>query len=73
LAKVRPLAQARITMRLEDMPGGRCRVEMSEVAVSAPLRWIPDSVQLLGVAARNRECTSRFAMIAEHHDADAMD
>ena len=73
LAKVRPLAQARITMRLEDMPGGRYRVEMSEVAVSAPLRWIPDSVQLLGVAARNRECTSRFAMIAEHHDADAMD
>src|SRR6185437_6763489 len=30
LAKVRPAAQARITMRLEDLPGGGCRVEMSE-------------------------------------------
>ncbi len=69
LAKVRPAAQARITMRLEDLPGGGCRVEMSEVAVSPPLSWIPDSVQLLGVAPRNRECTSRLAMIAEHQDA----
>jgi len=25
---------------------------MSEVAVSAPLRWVPDSVQLTGVAPR---------------------
>jgi hypothetical protein len=35
---------------------------MSEVAVSAPLRWVPDSVQLTGVAPRNRECTWRLAM-----------
>jgi hypothetical protein len=38
---------------------------MTEVAVSAPLRWVPDSVQLTGVAPRNRECTWRLAMIAE--------
>jgi hypothetical protein len=43
LAKVRPAAEARITMRLSNMPGG-CRVEMAEVAVSRPLRWIPDSL-----------------------------
>ena len=49
LAKVRPAAEARITMRLSDIPGGR-RVEMTEVAVSRPLRWVPDSVQVIGVA-----------------------
>ena len=43
LAKVRPAAEVRITMRLSNMPGG-CRVEMAEVAVSRPLRWIPDSL-----------------------------
>ena len=51
LAKIRPAAEARITMQLSDIPGG-CRVAMSEVAVSAPLRWVPDSVQLTGVAPR---------------------
>ncbi|MDT5267682.1 MAG: hypothetical protein QOI90_4308, partial [Mycobacterium sp.] len=70
LAKVRPAAKARITMTLTDIPGG-CRVAMTEVAVSRPLRWIPDSVQLAGVAPRNRECTWRLARIAENHDADA--
>jgi hypothetical protein len=70
LAKVRPAAEARITMRLSDIPGG-CRVEMTEVAVSRPLRWVPDSVQLTGVAPRNRECTWRLAMIAEKQDPDA--
>ncbi|CAN5553973.1 SRPBCC family protein [soil metagenome] len=68
LAKVRPAAQARITLRLSDIPGGGCRVEMTEVAVSRPLRWVPDSIQLLGVAPRNRECTWRLAMIAEDRD-----
>jgi hypothetical protein len=55
---IRPAAEARITMQLSDITGG-CRVAMSEVAVSAPLRWVPDSVQLTGVAPRNRECTWR--------------
>ena len=54
LAKVRAAAKARITMRLSDRPDGGCRVEMTEVAVSRPLRWLPDSLQLLGVAPRNR-------------------
>ena len=67
LAKVRPAAEAEITMRLTEIPGG-CRVEMTEVAVSAPLRWIPERLQLLGVAPRNRECTWRLAMIAEQQD-----
>ena len=40
LAKIRPAAEARITLQLSDIPGG-CRVTMTEVAVSAPLRWVP--------------------------------
>jgi hypothetical protein len=72
LAKVSPAAKARITLRLNDLPGGGCRVEMSEVAVSRPLCWVPDSVQLLGVAPRNRECTWRLAMIAEQQVPDAV-
>jgi hypothetical protein len=71
LAKVRPAATARITLRLSDLPGPGCRVEMSEVATSIPLRWVPDRVQLLGVAPRNRECTWRLAMIAEQNVPDA--
>ncbi|TPG28286.1 SRPBCC family protein [Mycolicibacterium hodleri] len=69
LAKVRPAAKARITMRLRDISGG-CLIDMTEVAVSVPLRWIPDAVQLAGVAPRNRECTWRLAMIAERQDPD---
>jgi uncharacterized protein YndB with AHSA1/START domain len=71
LAKVRPAAKARITLELTDLPGGGCRVAMSEVAVSRPLRWVPDRLQLLGVAPRNRECTWRLAMIAQRADPDA--
>jgi uncharacterized protein YndB with AHSA1/START domain len=70
LASVGPAAKARITMRLNDNPSGGCRIEMTEVAVSRPLRWLPDSVQLLGVAPRNRECTWRLAMIAENGTPD---
>ncbi|MGB6766175.1 SRPBCC family protein [Mycobacterium sp.] len=73
LAKVRPVVTARITLRLTDLPGGQCRVAMSEVAASRPLSWAPDSVQLLGVAPRNRECTWRLAMIAEQHVPDAIE
>lgn len=70
LAKVRPAAKARIVLRLFDTESGGCRVEMSEAAVSAPLRWVPETVQSLGVAPRNRECLWRLAMIAENADAD---
>ncbi len=72
LAKIRPAAEARITMQLSDIPGG-CRVAMTEVAVSVPLRWVPDFVQLTGVAPRNRECLWRLAMIAEQADPDDLD
>jgi hypothetical protein len=72
LAKIRPAAEARITMQLSDISGG-CRVAMTEVAVSVPLRWIPDSMQLMGVAPRNRECTWRLAMIAEQADPDVLE
>ena len=71
LAKIRPAAKARITLQLTDLPDGGCRVAMSEVVVSRPLRWVPDSVQLLGVAPRNRECTWRLAKIAEQRAPDA--
>ena len=71
LATVRPAAEARITMQLSNIPGG-CRVAMTEVAVSAPLRWVPDRVQLTAVAPRNRESTWRLAMIAENADPDAL-
>jgi hypothetical protein len=71
LAKIRPAAEARITMQLSDISGG-CRLAMTEVAVSAPLRWVPDSVQLTGVAPRNRECMWRLAKIAEKADPVAL-
>jgi uncharacterized protein YndB with AHSA1/START domain len=73
LAKVRPAATARITLQLSDLQDGRCRVSMTEVAASRPLSWVPDSVQLLGVAPRNRECTWRLAMIAEQNVPDAIE
>ena len=73
LAKVRPAATARITLRLNDLQDGRCRLTMIEVAASRPLSWVPDSVQLLGVAPRNRECTWRLAMIAEQNVPDAIE
>jgi len=64
-------AIARISLRLSDLPGGQCRVAMTEVAASRPLSWVPDNVQLLGAAPRNRECTWRLAMIAEQNVPDA--
>lgn len=70
LAKVRPAAQARIVLRLFDDADGGCRIEMSEAIVSAPLRWVPEAVQALGVDPRNRECLWRLAMIAENADTD---
>ncbi len=73
LAKVRPAATARITLRFSDFRAGECRVERSELATSIPLRWVPDDVQLLGVAPRNRECLWRLAMIAEQHVPDAIE
>lgn len=64
LAKMGPFGQARITLRLSDVPTG-CRVEMAEVAVRGPARFVPNRLQLMGIWPRNRECTWRLANLAE--------
>ena len=45
---------------------------MTEVAASAPLRWIPDIVQLTAVGAPKPRVHGRLAMIAEAPDADTV-
>lgn len=64
LARLGPAGAARITLRLSDIEGG-CRVEMAEVAVEGPMRFVPARVQLAGFWPRNRECTWRLANLAE--------
>jgi hypothetical protein len=64
LAKGRPLAAARITLRLSDTPNGSC-IEMEEVPVGGPLKWIPRRLALAAVYPRNRECLERLAALAE--------
>lgn len=70
LAKGRPLGKARITMRLFDIDGGGCRIEMAEVPVGAPMGWVPTRVALAAAFPRNRECTWRLAAIAERRRPD---
>ena len=70
LAKGRPFAKARITLRLFDLDGGGCRVEMAEVPVGAPLGWVPKRLALAAAFPRNRECTARLAAIAERRAPD---
>ena len=69
LAKGRPLGAARITLRLFDIDGG-CRIEMSEVPVSGPLKVMPRRVALALAWPRNRECTWRLAALAERLHPD---
>jgi hypothetical protein len=58
-------------MRLFDIEGNGCRIEMAEVPVSAPLSWLPKRVALAAALPRNRECTWRLAAIAERrHPGD---
>lgn len=71
-ARVRPVSEARVTLRLSDTAGG-CRVAMSEIAVSGPLSWLPESAQAMGFAPRNRECLWRLAKIAEQPDPDELE
>ena len=73
LAKGRPFGKARITLRLFDIDGGACRIEMAEVPVGAPMGWVPNRVALAASFVRNRECTSRLAMIAERRVPDDVD
>ncbi|KAA0099479.1 SRPBCC family protein [Mycolicibacterium sp. P1-18] len=70
LAKGRPFGKARITLRLSDVEGGGCRIEMAEVPVGAPMGWVPKRVALAAAIPRNRECTWRLATIAERRVSD---
>jgi uncharacterized protein YndB with AHSA1/START domain len=73
LAKGRPLGKARITLRLFDIDGGGCRIEMAEVPVGAPMGWVPKRVALAAAFPRNRECTWRLATIAERRAPDDLE
>jgi hypothetical protein len=70
LANARPLGKARITLRLFDIEGGGCRIEMAEVPVTPPLSWLPAKVSLTAAFPRNRECTWRLAALAERRQDD---
>ena len=72
LARLGPLGAARITLRLNDIPQG-CRVEMAEVAVEGPTRFVPGRLQLAGIWPRNSECTRRLANLAEQRDPEEFD
>jgi len=70
LAKGRPFGKARITLRLFDLDGGGCRIEMAEVPVGMPMGWMPERVALAAAMPRNRECTWRLAALAERRVSD---
>jgi hypothetical protein len=72
LAKGRPLGAARITLRLSDIDGG-CRIDMSEVPVGGPMKYLPHRVALAAAWPRNRECTWRLAALAERRPSPADD
>jgi uncharacterized protein YndB with AHSA1/START domain len=72
LAKVRPAAKARITLQLTDLPGGGCRVAMSEVAVSRPLRWVPTVCSCWGWLPATASARGGLAKIAEQQVPDAL-
>ncbi|MGP4058149.1 SRPBCC family protein [Mycobacterium sp. 4D054] len=65
IAKGGPLGTARVTLRLHDIEGGGCLIEMAEVPVSPPLSWLPDSAALAMAYPRNRESTWRLVALAE--------
>jgi hypothetical protein len=67
LAKGRPIGAARITLRLFDTPNGS-RIDMAEVPIGGPLKWVPDSLALAAVYPRNRECTRRLVALAERRE-----
>jgi hypothetical protein len=64
LAKGWPFGGARITLRLSDIDNG-CRIEMAEVPVKGPLKWLPRRLALAAAWPRNRESTWRLAVLAE--------
>jgi hypothetical protein len=72
IAKGRPFGAARVTLRLSDIDTG-CRIEMSEVPVSAPLKWLPARAALAAALPRNRECTRRLVALAERRTPQDVD
>jgi hypothetical protein len=64
LPRAGPFGAARITLRLNAVAEG-CRIEMSEVPVSRPWKWLPHWAALAAAWPRNRECTWRLAALAE--------
>ncbi len=75
LAEVRPVGKARITLRLFEIEGGGCCIEMAEVPVGAPIGWgwVPDGLALAAAIPRNRECTWRLAALAERRHREDVD
>lgn len=63
-ARVGLFGAARITLRLADTSAGGCRIEMIEVPVSGPGRFVPDRLALAAVYPRNRECLWRLGALA---------
>ena len=70
VANGRPFGKARITLRLDDLDDGGCRIEMAEVPVSPPLSLLPHQVALAIAFPRNRETTWRLAAMAERRTRD---
>ncbi|MEH3139804.1 MAG: SRPBCC family protein [Mycobacterium kyogaense] len=70
IANGRPFGKARVTLRLSDLDGGGCRIEMAEVPVSPPLNLLPKQVALAAAFPRNRETTWRLAAMAERRTRD---
>jgi hypothetical protein len=54
-----------ITLRLEDLPDGGCRIHMIETPAEGPVNLIPDRLVLAAVYPRNRECLLRLTALAE--------
>jgi len=71
-AKIWPVGEARVTLRLSDAPGG-CRIEMSEVAVAGLMKALPEAVQQAAFDPRNKECLWRLANIAEQRHPGEVD
>ncbi len=65
LARVFPVGQAAITLRLHPAGSG-CRIEIIELAASAPLNLAPEWLQEIVIRPRNVEALRRLALIAEH-------
>jgi hypothetical protein len=47
------------------VPDRGCRIEMTEIPVKGPLKWLPRRLTLAAAWPRNRESTRRLAAVAE--------